>query len=83
MCHRIEYPLRVATHDYVRENLDLSDVHDALQWIRTSYKSGLPLNSRDDDTGAFDGVLIESMRIRMTEYAAELLQSDEGTENRK
>ncbi|MEM9645578.1 MAG: hypothetical protein AAF989_11355 [Planctomycetota bacterium] len=30
MCHRIEYPLRVATHDCIRDSLHHSDVREAL-----------------------------------------------------
>lgn len=43
MCHSIEYPLRVATLDYVESNLTTQSVRDALKWIRESYKSDLPL----------------------------------------
>ena len=83
MCHRVEYPLRVATLDYVKENLGTSGVTDALRWIITSYKSGLPLESPGDETGAFKGMLVDSMKIRLTEYAKELLRSSETKENRK
>jgi hypothetical protein len=83
MCHRVEYPLRVATLDYVKENLGSSGVTDSLQWIITSYKSGLPLESPGDETGDFKGMLVDAMKIRLTEYAKELLRSSEIKENRK
>ena len=73
MCHGIEYPLRVATLDYVKDNVDSQDVQDALNWIRSSYRSSLPLNSPGDEKGEFRGVLVESMQIRLTAYANELL----------
>jgi hypothetical protein len=72
-CHRIEYPLRVATLDYVRDNVDSQGVQDTLNWIRNSYRSGLPLDSHGDDAGDFRGLLVESMQIRLTAYANELL----------
>ena len=81
-CHRIEHPVRVATLDYVRENLDSPGVQDTLNWIRNSYRSGLPLDSPGDETGDFRGVLVESMQIRITAYANELLMQREKSKKR-
>jgi hypothetical protein len=83
VCHRVEYPLCVATLDYIRSKLDSPDVRDALHWILSSYHSGLPLDAHGDDVGHFKGLLVQSMKIRLTEYANELLQSHESAENRK
>lgn len=73
MCHGVERPLRVATLDYVKANVDSQVVKDTLNWIRSSYRSGLPLDSPGDETGDFHGALVESMQIRLIEYATELL----------
>lgn len=72
MCHRVEYPLRVATLDYVKSNLDVPGTQKALAWIRESYKSGLPLDAPDDETGEFRGLLVKSMRGRLNEYAKQM-----------
>lgn len=83
MCHSIEYPLRVATLDYVESNLTTESVRDALIWIRESYKSDLPLDAPGDDTGQFRGILVESMRIRMVHYAKKLLNPEAPSQHRK
>lgn len=72
-CHPVEYPLRIATIDFVREHLDSPGVRDAVIWIRESYESRLPLDAPDDDDGVFRGLLVQAMKVRMTEYANELL----------
>lgn len=77
VCHPIEYPLRVATLDYIKANIDSSGVRDSLKWILTSNKCGLPLEEPGDKTGDFKGVRVEAMKIRLTEYVNELLQSYE------
>ncbi len=82
-CHSFENPLRVATLDYIKENLHSPDVRKSLQWIRTSYESSLPIEAPGDVEGLFKSVLVQAMKIRMTEYANDLLQSYESTENRK
>ncbi|QDT22044.1 hypothetical protein HG66A1_38500 [Gimesia chilikensis] len=69
MCHRVEYPLRVATLDYVKSNLDAPETQNALAWIRESYQSGLPLDAPGDETGEFRGMLVKAMRARLNEYA--------------
>ncbi len=69
MCHRVEYPLRVATLDYVKSNLDAPETQKALAWIRESYQSGLPLDAPGDETGEFRGMLVKAMRARLNEYA--------------
>ena len=48
MCHSVEYPLRIATHDTIQDNLNNPDVRAALEWVRTSYQSGLPQDVPDD-----------------------------------
>jgi hypothetical protein len=83
MCHSIEYPLRVATLDYVESNLTTEGVRDALKWIRESYKSDLPLDAPGDDTGQFRGMLVESMQIRMVDYVKELLNPEVPSQHRK
>lgn len=83
ICHSIEYPLRVATLDYVESNLTTEGVRDALKWIRESYKSNLPLDAPGDDTGQFRGWLVESMRIRMVDYAKELLSPEIPSQHRR
>ena len=77
VCHPVEYPLRVATLDYIKEKIDSSGVRDSLNWIRSSYKSGLPLEEPGDKNGDFKGLRVEAMKIRLTGYVNELLQSDE------
>ncbi|HCS53515.1 hypothetical protein [Rubinisphaera sp.] len=79
MCHTIEYPLRVVTHDFIRERMDMPEVRSSLEWIRSSYHSGLPLKEPGDTTGDFDGMLVESMNFRMREYANQLLKSSDST----
>ncbi len=74
VCHSVEYPLRVATHEYIKENLYTSDVRYALRWIRTSYKSSLPLEGPGDESGDFNGMVIQAMNTRLREFANELLQ---------
>ena len=83
MCHPIEYPLRVATLDYIESSLTTKDVRDALKWVRESYISGLPVDTPGDDTGQFRGMLMESMRIRMVDYANELLNPEIPSQHRK
>ena len=83
VCHTIEYPLRVATHDYIRDNLERPGVRKSLNWIVSSYDSGLPARYPGDENGDFDGVLIESMKIRMTEYAKQLLKPSDRAQDRK
>lgn len=78
-CHRIEYPLRVSTLDYVKSNIDSPGTRDALHWIRGSYRSGLPL----DSPGDFRGLLVKSMQGRLITYANQLLGSTEPQQNSK
>jgi len=73
-CHAVEYPLRIATLDYVRDNLDAPDVRSAVKWIATSYDSRLPIDAPGDTEGQFRGMLVQGMKIRMTEYARQLLK---------
>jgi hypothetical protein len=73
VCHEIEYPLRVATLDYVKANRDSQDVDDALLWILSDYHSGLPLDSPGDETGDFRGMLVEAMQGRLTQYVRQLM----------
>ena len=82
-CHSIEYPIRVATLDYVERNLETEGIRDALKWIRESYKSDLPLDEPGDDTGQFRGMLVDSMRIRMVDYAKDLLNPEIPSQHRK
>jgi hypothetical protein len=82
-CHPIEYPLRVATLDFVESNLTTGDVRDALIWVRDSYKSDLPLDTPGDDNGQLRGMLVDSMKIRMSRYAKELLNPDVPSQHRK
>jgi hypothetical protein len=79
ICHPIEYRLRVVTHAFVREHLDHPEVRNALIWIRSSYRSELPLDAPGDDAGDFKGILVESMKSRMKEYANELLRTPRET----
>lgn len=72
-CHRVEYPLRIATLNYIRNHLEAPGVREALQWIRASYKSDLPLEEPDDASGQLNGFLVRAMKVRMTEYADDLL----------
>jgi hypothetical protein len=72
-CHPVEYRLRVATLDYIESAIDRPGVVEALQWIKSSYKSGLPHEVPGDDGGQFRGLQVESMNIRMRNYASELL----------
>ena len=71
----VVYQLRVATLEYVRANLDSPDVFNALNWIRTSYNSGLPADAPGDEAGDFSGLLVQSMQTRLTEYANLLLSN--------
>ena len=73
MCHAVEYPLRVATLDYIEANLQITEILDAVQWIPKSYSSHLPLNATNDDNEQWRGLLVESMNHRMVDYAEELL----------
>jgi hypothetical protein len=82
-CHSTEYPLRVATLDYVEANLRRNDVRDAIKWVLRSYKSHLPLESPNDENDQLRGVLVESMNIRMVEYADELLNPKVPSQHRK
>ena len=75
VCHQVENPLRVATLEYVRANLDSPDVLNALNWIRTSYSSGLPVDAPGDEAGDFSGLLVQSMKSRLTDYSNLLLAS--------
>ena len=72
MCHRVEYPLRVATLNYVKSYLDSPDTQSALAWIRNSYQSGLPLDAPGDETGELRGLLVKGMRGRLVAYANQL-----------
>lgn len=75
MCHKMEYPVRIATLDYVKSNIDSQGTREALRWIRTSYQSGLPLDEPGDETGQFRGLLVKSMQGRLVSYANQLLSS--------
>lgn len=72
-CHPVEYRLRVATLDYIESAIDRPGVVESLRWIKSSYKSGLPHEVPGDDEGQFRGLQVESMNIRMRNYANELL----------
>ena len=72
-CHAVEYPLRVATLDYVRDNLDSPDVRSAVRWIASSYDSQLPMDAPGDTEGHLKGMLVRAMNVRMTQYAIQLL----------
>lgn len=74
MCHRVESPLRVATLDYVKSNLDAPGNQNALAWIRESYQSGLPLDWPGDETGEFRGMLVKAMRGRLVTYANQVTE---------
>ena len=76
ICHRIEYPLRIATLDYIRSHLETLGVRESLEWIRTSYTCGLPMEVPGDTSGDFTGALVQSMKTRLTEYANDLLMSN-------
>lgn len=73
-CHPVEYPLRVVTLDCFQEHRGVPGVRASLEWIRSSYRSNLPLDSPGDESGAFKGLLVESMNERMTDYAEQLLR---------
>ena len=72
-CHAVEFPLRVATLDYVRDNLDSPDVRSAVRWIASSYDSQLPMDAPGDTEGHLKGMLVRAMNVRMTQYAIQLL----------
>ncbi len=63
--------------------MDAPGVRNAVNWIRESYASRLPLDAPGDDAGHFKGVLVRAMKIRMTEYANELLHPDDSTQKSK
>ena len=73
-CHAVEYQLRIATLDYVRDNLDSPDVRSAVVWIASSYESRLPIDAPGDTEGHFKGMLVYAMKVRMTDYARQLLK---------
>lgn len=73
MCHKMEYPVRKSTLDYVKSNIDSQGTREVLHWIRTSYQSGLPLDFPGDDTGEFHGALVKAMKARLVGYANQLL----------
>lgn len=83
MCHRVEYPLRVATLDYVKSNLDAPGTPNALAWIRESYQSGLPLDVPGDETGEFRGMLVKAMRGRLNEYAKQVTSTPQAQQGSK
>ncbi|QDU51254.1 hypothetical protein [Gimesia panareensis] len=83
MCHRVEYPLRVATLDYVKSNLDAPGTQSALAWIRESYQSGLPLDVPGDETGEFRGMLVKAMRGRLNEYAKKVTSTPQAQQGSK
>lgn len=57
--------------------LTFTEIRDPLKWIRSSYVSGLPIDAPGNDSSVFKGMLVDSMKIRMTQYANELLKSIE------
>ena len=77
MCHRVEYPLRVATLGYIKSNLDSPATQNALACIRESYHSGLPLDAPGDETGEFRGLLVKAMRARLIMYVNQLKEEKE------
>jgi len=83
MCHRVEYPLRVATLDYVKSNLDAPETQNALAWIRESYQSGLPLDAPGDETGEFRGMLVKAMRGRLVAYAKRVTSTPQAQQGSK
>lgn len=83
MCHAVEYPLRVATLDYIEANLKNTEILKAIQWIPKSYRSHLPLNSPNDDNEQFRGLLVETMNHRMVDYSEELLNPKVPSKHRK
>jgi hypothetical protein len=83
ICHAVEYPLRVATLDYIEANLQNIEILEAVQWIPKSYRSHLPLNAPNDDNEHLRGLLVESMNHRMVDYAEELLNPKVPSQHRK
>ena len=83
MCHAVEYPLRIATLDYIEANLQNTEILEAVQWIPKLYRSQLPLNAPDDDNEQLRGLLVESMNHRMVDYAEELLNPKVPSQHRK
>jgi len=83
MCHAVEYPLRVATLDYIEANLQETEILEAVQWITKSYRSHLPLNAPNNDSEQLRGLLVESMNHRMVDYAEELLNPKVPLQHRK
>lgn len=81
-CHPVEYRLRVATLDFIESRMDKPGVLESLQWIKSSYKSGFPEEVPGDDQGQFLGLQVESMNIRMKEYASELLSHEVRSQHR-
>ena len=83
MCHPTEYFLRIATLDYIEQNMQAADVVDALKWVSQSYKSELPLDEPNDESGQLRGITVDAMNIRMVEYAKELLDPEIPSQHRK
>jgi hypothetical protein len=83
VCHPTEYPLRVATLDYIEQNMRSADVLNALKWVSVSYKSGLPLDEPNDESGQMRGILVNAMNIRMVDYAKDLLDPETPSQHRK
>lgn len=84
VCHRIEYPLRVATLQHVQLHKDDLGVRNALQWITTSYRSQLKINRFGKTPDAIESSMAQAMNVRMAEYANALLQAkttDEAMKN--
>lgn len=80
-CHSIEYPLRVSTLEFVRLHADREDVRRSLEWTRDSYRCKIDGDDGVRDPSTWrpdDELLAQSMEIRMSEYARELLHEPSG-----
>lgn len=82
-CHPVEYPLRISTLNYVKANIDSPGAQNALEWIRSTYRSGLPHDPPGDETGVFHGLLVKAMQGRLNSYAKLLLGSTDPQQSSK
>ena len=82
-CHATEYPLTIATLDFIEGNLTRAEVVEAVQWISRSYQNEMVREKADDEIEQFRALLVEAMNARMASYAEELLNPGASSSHRK
>lgn len=83
MCDPVEYHLRTATLNYIKQNMQSADVTNAVKWVADSYESSLPLDDSNEESRHDSDALVRAMNLRMAEYATLLKTSADSSKSRR